>query len=44
MVIYPIPTAVSQTRVQLATDREAKAPTATFNNDVDDLAEVQAEF
>ena len=43
MVIYPVPTAVSQARVQLAVDQETKAPTARINNDVDDLAEVQGE-
>jgi hypothetical protein len=43
MVIYPVPTAVSQARVQLAVDQEAKAPPATINNDVAELAEVQAE-
>lgn len=43
MVIYPVPTAVSQARVQLAADQEAKASVETINNDVDDLAEVQAE-
>ena len=43
MVIYPIPTPVSQARVQLALDQEAKAPTAKVNNDVEDLVEVQAE-
>jgi len=43
MVIYPVPAAVSQARVQLAIDQEAKAPPATVNNDVTDLIEVQAE-
>jgi hypothetical protein len=43
MVIYPVPTAVSQARVQLAVDLEAKATPSTINNDVDDLVEVQAE-
>ena len=43
MVIYPVPTAVSQARVQLAVDQEAKAPPATINNDVAELTEVQAE-
>ena len=43
MVIYPVPTAVSQARVQLAVDQEAKEPPTTINNDVADLIEVQAE-
>jgi hypothetical protein len=43
MVIYPVPTAVTQARVQLAVDQEAKAPPATIQNDVVDLIEVQAE-
>ena len=43
MVIYPVPTPVSQARVQLAADQEAKAPPATIDNDVADLIEVQAE-
>jgi hypothetical protein len=43
MVIYPVPTAVSQARVQLAVDQEAKAPPATINNDLADLIETQAE-
>lgn len=43
MVIYPVPTAVSQARVQLAVDQEAKAPPATINSDVVDVVEVQAE-
>jgi hypothetical protein len=43
MVIYPVPTAVSQARVQLAVDQEAKAAPATIKNDVADLIEVQAE-
>ena len=43
MVIYPVPTAVIQARVQLAVDQEAKAPPATIQNDVVDVIEVQAE-
>jgi len=34
MTIYPVPTAVTEARVQLAVDQEAKAPPATVNNDV----------
>jgi len=43
MVIYPVPTAVTQARVQLATDQEEKASKATINTDLADLVEVQAE-
>jgi hypothetical protein len=43
MVIYPVPPAVSQARVQLAVDQEAKASPATINNDVGELIEVQAD-
>lgn len=42
MTIYPVPTAVTVARVQLALDQEAKAPAATLNNDVAKIAEVQA--
>ena len=43
MVIYPVPAAVTQARIQLAVDQVAKAPPATINNDVVDVVEVQAE-
>jgi len=43
MTIYPVPTAVTEATVQLAVDQEAKAPPATVNNDVAEVAEVQAE-
>ena len=43
MTIYPVPAAVTEVRVQLAVDQEAKAPPATIINDVGDLAAVQAE-
>ena len=43
MTIYPVPTAVTEARVQLALDQEAKAPPATIINDVGEVAEVQAE-
>jgi hypothetical protein len=43
MVIYPVPAVVSQARVQLAVDQEAKAPPTTINNDVADVIEAQAE-
>lgn len=43
MTIYPVPTAVTEARIQLAVDQEAKARPATINNDVAEVAEVQAE-
>jgi hypothetical protein len=43
MTIYPVPTAVTEARVQLAVDQEAKAPPATIDNDVVAVAEVQAQ-
>jgi hypothetical protein len=42
MTIYPVPTAVTVARVQLAVDQEAKAPPTTINNDVAEVVEVQA--
>jgi hypothetical protein len=43
MSIYPVPTVVTDARIQLAVDQEAKAPPATINNDVAEVAEVQAD-
>jgi hypothetical protein len=43
MVIYPVPQAVTQARVQLAIDESAKAPAATINEDVQAVAEVQGQ-
>jgi hypothetical protein len=43
MTIYPVPTAVTVARVQLAVDQEAKAPPATINDDVAEVVEVQAD-
>jgi hypothetical protein len=43
MVIYPVPPAVTQARVQLAIDETAKAPAATINEDVQTVAEVQGQ-
>ena len=43
MTIYPVPTAVTEARLQLAIDQEVKAPRATINNDVAEVAEVQAD-
>jgi hypothetical protein len=43
MTIYPVPRPVTEARVQLAVDQEAKAPPATIVNDVAAVAEVEAE-
>jgi hypothetical protein len=43
MVIYPVPPAVTQARVQLAIDETAKAPLETINNDVQAIVEVQGQ-
>ena len=43
MTIYPVPTAVTEARIQLAVDQEAKARPATIDNDVVQVAEVQAQ-
>jgi hypothetical protein len=43
MTIYPVPTAVTEARVQLVLDQEKKASPTTINNDVADVAEVQSE-
>jgi len=43
MTIYPVPTVVTEARIQLAVDQEANAPPATINNDVAEVAGVQAE-
>lgn len=43
MTIYPVPTAVTEARLHLAIDQEAKAPPTKIINDVADVAEVQAE-
>jgi len=43
MTIYPVPTTVTEARIQLAVDQEAKASPTTVNNDVAKVAEVQAE-
>ena len=34
MLIYPVPAAVTQARVQLVADQTAKAPPSTINADV----------
>jgi len=43
MTIYPVPAALTEARVHLAVDQQAKAPPTTIINDVADVAEVQAE-
>jgi hypothetical protein len=42
MDVYPVPAAVTQARVQLSIDQIDKAPSATINDDVDTVVEVQA--
>ena len=37
MLIYPVPVAVTQARVQLVVDQTAKAPPHTISNDVLDV-------
>ena len=34
MVIYPVPAAVTQAKIQLVIDETAKAPATTINSDV----------
>jgi hypothetical protein len=41
MVIYPVPVAVTQAKVQLVIDETAKAPFTTINNDVQAVIDVQ---
>jgi hypothetical protein len=41
MVIYPVPAAVTQAKVQLVIDETAKAPTTVINSDVQALIDVQ---
>lgn len=41
MVIYPVPVAVTQAKVQLVIDETAKAPVTTINNDVQTVISVQ---
>ena len=45
MLVYPVPVAVTQARVQLLADQTAKAPTRTINEGVLDVfaAKNQAE-
>ena len=41
MVIYPVPVAVTQAKVQLVIDETAKAPVTTINSDVQAVVDVQ---
>jgi hypothetical protein len=41
MVIYPVPVAVTQAKVQLLIDETAKAPVQTINSDVHSLIDAQ---
>ena len=41
MVIYPVPVAVTQAKVQLVIDETAKAPATVINSDVQALIAVQ---
>ena len=41
MVIYPVPVAVTQAKVQLVIDETAKSPTTIINSDVQAVVAVQ---
>ena len=41
MVIYPVPAAVTQAKIQLVIDETAKASTTVINSDVQALAAAQ---
>lgn len=41
MVIYPVPVAVTQAKIQLVIDETAKAPATVINSDVQALVEAQ---
>jgi hypothetical protein len=43
MVIYPVPVAVTQAKVQLVIDETAKAPPHQINSDVQNLIATQAQ-
>jgi hypothetical protein len=43
MTIYPVPNAVTEARVQLADDQQAKARPAVIINDVAEVAGVEAQ-
>ena len=42
MVIYPIPVEVTQARIQLVVDQNAKAPPNTINQDLQAVARAKA--
>ena len=41
MVIYPVPAAVTQAKIQLVIDETAKAPATVINSDVHALVDAQ---
>ena len=41
MVIYPVPVAVTQAKIQLVIDETAKAPATVINSDVQALVQAQ---
>jgi hypothetical protein len=41
MVIYPVPAAVTQAKIQLVIDETAKAPVTVINSDVHALVDAQ---
>jgi hypothetical protein len=43
MVIYPVPVAVTQAKVQLVLDETAKAPPRTINADIQNVVEAQSQ-
>jgi hypothetical protein len=43
MVIYPIPVAVTQAKVQLVIDETAKAPSPTISADVQNVLAAQSQ-
>ena len=43
MVIYPVPAAVAQAKVQLVVDQTARAPSHQIHDDVQNIAAAQAQ-
>lgn len=43
MIIYPVPVAVTQAKVQLVIDETAKAPPHTINADVQNVVSTQSQ-
>jgi hypothetical protein len=43
MVIYPVPVAVTQAKVQLVIDETAKAPPQTIHDDMRNVVETQSQ-